>query len=191
MTNRLAVVPATYVKFSTMVDGTLRVVLDLEPKNMADAIGLFSKPGAPVAVARLTDSAAVAADRETTGAGSPVQGEAAKPSGILGGSRPAVASPAPDRRPIALAGRVKLACARSDFYDWLYREPAYQEMVFEAMEALAPNGGSVTFQAISEAVVKRLCGVERKRDILPETPAAERWQDIWFQFTHSGQGRAA
>ena len=65
--NRLAVVPATYVKLSTTVDGTLRVVLDIEPKNMADAIGLFSKPGAPVAVARLTDSAAVAADHDHPG----------------------------------------------------------------------------------------------------------------------------
>lgn len=186
MTNRLAVVPATYVKFSTMVDGTLRVVLDIEPKNMADAIGLFSKPGAPVAVARLTDSAAVAADREST---APINGPASNRGPQEMPRMPG--APASERKSLPLASRVKLACDRSDFYDWLRRESAYEEIVIEETDALAPQGGNVYFQDISEAVVKRLCGVERKRDILPGTPAAERWQDIWFQFTHSGQGRAA
>lgn len=175
----MSAVLASYVKMSTLVDGTMRIVLDVEPGAAADAFSLLGSPGTSIALARITKEAAVAHDRRQ------------QQESVNEGSRPASASPASERRSIALAGRVKLACDRSDFYDWLRQESAYEEIVIEETDALAPQGGNVYFQDISEAVVKRLCGVERKRDIIPGTPAAERWQDIWFQFTHSGQGRAA
>lgn len=190
MTNRLAVVPATYVKFSTMVDGTLRVVLDIEPKNMADAIGLFSKPGAPVAVARLTDSAAVAADRETDGPianTNPYRGPQEMPR--LPGS------PASERKPTSLASKVAMTVEREDFQSFLQCDTAYLEVWRQAMARLNARGAldycSNNRRDIVEEAVKLFCGVERKRDIIAGTPAGERWQDLWFQFTHSGQGRAA
>ena len=172
MSDRALIIPAAYTKLSTLADGTLRIVLDVEPRHMADAFALFAKPGAPVAIARLTDEAAVAADQP---ADSPLP----------------ASPPASDRKPVALASKVATAIERIEFFDFLADQDAYDGLRERVTDDLAPHGGEITAQAIAEEMVKRLCGVTRKRDIVPGTPAGERWADIWFQFRHWQSERAA
>lgn len=159
MTNRLAVVPATYVKFSTMVDGTLRVVLDIEPKNMADAIGLFSKPGAPVAIARLTDSAAVAADRQDEGV------------------RPEAVSPAAERRPLSIAAQCALRCQEYSFQRFCRKNLA-DSHAWDYVEA----SGDETTDIIR--FVRAYCGVNSRRDLAKNSLALDRWQSLEADYLH-------
>ena len=193
--NRLAVVPATYVKLSTTVDGTLRVVLDIEPKNMADAIGLFSKPGAPVAVARLTDSAAVAADHETAEQRSnhSAQGEADR-FRVSEGSRPASASPASERKPLPIASKIALTCRQPTFQAFLRQEPGILGTLWcDARNQAYDNGvdkAAAQPHALAEAAVKKFCGVVRKRDIAESPHAVERWDMVLASYEH-WQRRAA
>lgn len=52
------------VRSRTMADGTLRVEIDVEPRDAPTAFQLFHSPGTPVALARVTNKAAqAAADR--------------------------------------------------------------------------------------------------------------------------------
>lgn len=47
----------------TMADGTMRIQIDVEPRQARDAFALFGSPGTPVALARMTPEAAVAESR--------------------------------------------------------------------------------------------------------------------------------
>lgn len=47
----------------TMADGTFRIVIDIDPRYAQEAFKLFGAPGTPVALARLTNAAAVQQDR--------------------------------------------------------------------------------------------------------------------------------
>lgn len=49
----MTVIEASSVKFSTMADGTLRLVCDIEPRNAQAAFTLFAAPGTPMALAAL------------------------------------------------------------------------------------------------------------------------------------------
>ncbi|MDH3376152.1 MAG: hypothetical protein OEQ39_04180 [Gammaproteobacteria bacterium] len=49
----------------TMADGTLRITIDLSPADAIGAFTAFGKPGSAVAIARITDKAAVEAERPT------------------------------------------------------------------------------------------------------------------------------
>lgn len=186
--NRLAVVPATYVKFSTMVDGTLRVVLDIEPKNMADAIGLFSKPGAPVAVARLTDSAAVAADRDdATALNGPVTDSGPKEMPRL------PSAPASERKPLPLASKVALTCREASFHSFLRKDPGLLGTYWcdarnEASEC--SDDAARNDSALAEAAVKKFCGVIRKRQIAERPQAVERWKTILASYEDWQRGAA-
>jgi hypothetical protein len=53
----MTAIEASSVRVSTMADGTLRVVLDVEPRHAQDAFRLFGSPGTPVALAALVDGA--------------------------------------------------------------------------------------------------------------------------------------
>ena len=54
----MSAIEATTVKCATLVDGTLRVTLDIEPSNAQKAFTLFGSPGRGVAVAALKDGRA-------------------------------------------------------------------------------------------------------------------------------------
>ncbi|MDR7037363.1 hypothetical protein J2X36_002110 [Methylobacterium sp. BE186] len=88
-------IQATYVKMATLVDGTMRVVLDVEPSAAADAFRLLGSPGTPIAVARLTNEAAQAA------------------TGPLSQTREG------ERKPLSLPQKVALTCERGDFRRYL------------------------------------------------------------------------
>lgn len=51
------------VRSQTMADSTLRITVDLSPGDAIAAFGSFGTPGSPVAVARITNQAAVESDR--------------------------------------------------------------------------------------------------------------------------------
>lgn len=51
-------------KCSTLVDGTLRVQIDVAPAHAQTAFALFGSPGSPVALARLKNDAALTHDRK-------------------------------------------------------------------------------------------------------------------------------
>ena len=58
----------------TMADGTFRIQIDVEPRFAQQAFALFGAPGTPVALARITNEAAVEQDRKA-------QREPEKPKG--------------------------------------------------------------------------------------------------------------
>jgi hypothetical protein len=49
----MSIIEAATVKVGTMADGTLRLTLDIEPRNAKAAFGLFGAPGTPVGIAAL------------------------------------------------------------------------------------------------------------------------------------------
>lgn len=49
----MSAIPASSVKCSTLVDGTLRIVVEVEPNHALDAFTLFRSPGTPMALAAL------------------------------------------------------------------------------------------------------------------------------------------
>lgn len=57
----MSAIPAASVNMRTLADGTLRLSIDIDPKDAQDAFRLFAAPGTPVAIAALkTGYAAVA-----------------------------------------------------------------------------------------------------------------------------------
>lgn len=48
-----AVIPATYRRLKTLADGTVQLVVEVEPKDAATAFSLFQEPHIPIAIARL------------------------------------------------------------------------------------------------------------------------------------------
>ena len=49
----MSAIEATSVKVATLVDGTLRVTFDIEPRHARDAFALFGAPGSEMALAAL------------------------------------------------------------------------------------------------------------------------------------------
>lgn len=49
----MSIIEASSVRVKTLVDGTLRVEFDVEPRNAKDAFALFGAPGTPAALAAL------------------------------------------------------------------------------------------------------------------------------------------
>lgn len=47
------VIPASSVKCQTLADGTLRIVVEIEPAQALAAFTLFRSPGTPMALAAL------------------------------------------------------------------------------------------------------------------------------------------
>ena len=54
---RMSVIEATSVKVSTMIDGTFRLLVQVEPRDAVAAFTLFGSPGVPMALARLDTTA--------------------------------------------------------------------------------------------------------------------------------------
>jgi hypothetical protein len=54
----MSVIEATFVKVAgTLADGTLRLVVDVEPRNAQAAFALFNSPGTAMALAALIPNA--------------------------------------------------------------------------------------------------------------------------------------
>jgi hypothetical protein len=89
----MTAVLASYVKMSTLVDGTMRVVLDIDPTAAPEAFAMLGAPGSPIALARITDAAAVAQDRK--------------------------AQVSAEKRPLSLASKVAITCQEKGFGSYL------------------------------------------------------------------------
>lgn len=61
----MTAIQATTVRYNSMQDGTLRLTIDIEPRDALDALTLFREPGTAMGIARLTQQAAGAAMAET------------------------------------------------------------------------------------------------------------------------------
>lgn len=60
----LSAVMGASTTVKTMADGSLRLAIDIEPRHAQAAFALFGSPGTPVALARITNEAAVEHDRQ-------------------------------------------------------------------------------------------------------------------------------
>ena len=150
-----AIIPAAYVKLSTMVDGTIRVVIDVEPTNRDAAFALFDKPGAPLAIARLSDGAAVEHDRKA---------QAQSPAEPL------------ERKQLSIASKVALTVADPEFHDFM-RDPR------NGFSKRWANVGGLSDDAdTAEGIVKTWVGVDRKRDIAGNDEALRKWLQLHREF---------
>lgn len=79
----MTVIEGASVSARTMADGTLRLSIDIEPRNAQAAFALFGAPGRAVALAALKDgSAAITSESATEVKEPPKGGEWAKLAGM-------------------------------------------------------------------------------------------------------------
>ena len=93
----MSAIAASFVRAQTMADGTLRLIVDVEPRDAVAAFGLFGQPGTAMALAALKPEFQV--------------NDEAKPeeSGELKGG--------------ALARLAGMWCESPDFWAWLETDP--------------------------------------------------------------------
>jgi hypothetical protein len=61
-----AIIMASTVSTKTMADDTLRLTIDIDPRYANEAFALYGRRGTPVALARITQEAALAQTRQET-----------------------------------------------------------------------------------------------------------------------------
>jgi hypothetical protein len=148
-----AVFSASFVRFSMLVDGSLRVVIDVDPAEVPKALAGLNKPGIPLAIARLTNQAAVEHDRSRMAE--------------------APADPLPAHKlPTPLSSRVAMTCGEQSFSTFLR---SFDPDGFGAVE----QSGCAT--PVTQ-YVRDFCGVPSRKDIRPGTPAAERWDSLRAEY---------
>jgi hypothetical protein len=64
VSDELSAVMGASTTVKTMADGSLLIAIDIEPRHAQAAFALFGSPGTPVALARITNAAAVEQDRK-------------------------------------------------------------------------------------------------------------------------------
>lgn len=80
----LSAVAGSTTTVKTLADGTFRIQIDVEPRFAQQAFALFGSPGTPVALARITNAAAVEQDRKEQAEPEKKGGPLAKLAGMLG-----------------------------------------------------------------------------------------------------------
>jgi hypothetical protein len=96
MSDIQAAVMGATTTIKTLADGTFRLSVDVEPRFAQQAFALFGSPGTPVALARITNEAAVEQDRK--------------------------AQREPDKKGGALAKLAGMLCADPEFWKFLAHE---------------------------------------------------------------------
>ncbi|GAA0235721.1 hypothetical protein LNAOJCKE_0903 [Methylorubrum aminovorans] len=157
-----AVFSASFVRFSMLVDGSLRVVIDVDPAEVPKALAGLNKPGIPLAIARLTNQAAVEHDRSRMA------------------EEPADPLPA-HKLPTPLSSRVAMTCNESSFRDFL---SAFDTDGFSAVV----QSGCV--EPVKQ-YVRDFCDVNSRAEIKPGTPAAQRWETLRAEYEFWQRERAA
>lgn len=158
-----AVFSASFVRFSMLVDGSLRVVIDVDPTEVPKALAGLNKPGIPLAIARLTNQAAVEHDRSRMAE--------------------APADPLPAHKlPTPLSSRVAMTCGERSFVAFL------RDFDPDGFETTERSG----FPEPATQYVRAYCGVTSRKDISPGTKAASLWEGLRAEYEHwQRQGRAA
>jgi hypothetical protein len=158
----MSAILATSGAIRTLVDGTLRISFDVEPKDAADAFAMFGKPGSPAALARITNQAAVEHDRKA---------QAQPPAEPL------------ERKPLSLASKVALVCNEMSFKQFLSSGPfakRWKHWRDESSRWDKPAGLS----DVAALVVRDLCGVSSRSEIVPGSAAEAVWQTIETSYHH-------
>lgn len=95
----MSVIEGASVSVKTMSDGTLRLAIDIEPRNAQAAFALFGAPGRAVALAALVDGHARASDTSP---------------------EPVAETPKKEREHLGdLCYRAVMWCNEKEFRDWL------------------------------------------------------------------------
>lgn len=158
-----ALFSASFVRFSMLVDGSIRAVIDIDPSERAKCLAILDKPGVPLVVARLTNQAAVEHDRSRM-AEAPVD------------PLPAHKLPSP------LSSRVAMTCGEGSFLAFL------SSFDTDGFSAVVRSG---CVEPVNQ-YVRDFCGVNSRAEIKPGSPAAERWETLRAEYEHwQRQGRAA
>jgi hypothetical protein len=155
MSDNLGAFPATFQRFSMLADGTIRAVIDIEPKDRVTALAVLDSPGVCLGIARLTNQAAVEHDRSRMA------------------EEPADPLPA-HRLPTPLSSRVAMTCGERSFASFLR---ASDPEGYGAVERSVCADPVVQY-------VRDLCGVNSRSEIKPGTPAAERWDSLRADYEH-------
>jgi hypothetical protein len=144
----MSVVLASYVKMSTLVDGTMRVVLDIEPSAAADAFRLLGSPGTPIAIARITNEAAQKASQ------APVE-----------------------KKPLSLASKAALKCKERSFQQFLSqkRPTAWRHAMATTP---ATEDLEETRENLATETVKMLCDVKSRSEIVDGSLAERIWLSL-------------
>jgi hypothetical protein len=151
----MSAILATSGAIRSLVDGTLRLTVDIEPKDAQAAFALFGKPGSPVALARITNEAAVEHDRKA---------QAQPPAEPL------------ERKQLSVASKVALTVADPEFHDFM-RDPRNG-----FLKRWANVGGLSDDADTAEGIVKAWVGVDRKRDIAGNDEALRKWLQLHRDF---------
>ena len=115
----MSVIEGSSVSVKTMSDGTLRLSIDIEPRNAQAAFALFGAPGRAVALAALKDGSAAI----TSESASEVK-ETQQPKGG------------------AWAKLAGMWCADADFWTWLNYERGY------AGRASSPDAAAIALKEL-------------------------------------------
>lgn len=148
---------ATSGAIRSLVDGTLRLTVDIDPKDAQEAFALFGRPGSPVALARITNEAAVEHDRKA---------QAQPPAEPL------------ERKPMALASKVAMTCLQPSFHAYLKDrdEDRWLHSPDDRPELL-PEIRARFFVCIE-------CGVRSRSEITEGSRAARIWADLEADYHH-------
>lgn len=158
----MSAILATSGAIRSLVDGTLRLTVDIEPKDAQAAFALFGKPGSPVALARITNEAAVEHDR---------QAQAQPPAEPL------------ERKPLSLASKVALRCRERSFQSFLSREKqgAWRQALNTGFVTEDLDESRTNFAADAVRIV---CEVKSRSEIVPGSDAAKRWDTLEADYHH-------
>ena len=158
----MSAILATSGAIRSLVDGTLRLTVDIEPKDAQAAFALFGKPGPPVALARITNEAAVEHDRKA---------QAQPPAEPL------------ERKPLSLASKVAITCGEPSFHLFLAHERPNTWR--DAMNHVRADENLPTVRKnLAAWVVRKLCAVTSRSEITAGSGAANRWEDLETDYHH-------
>ena len=162
----MTAVLASYVTMSTLVDGTMRVVLDIEPTAAPEAFAMLGAPGSPIALARITDAAAVAQDRKQQGAA--------------------------EKKPLNIASKVALTCTHPTFWEFCKQHPRYQQEARVVMRETAKHHPDVPFSHADYGAmtVRAVCDVHSRSEITEGSEPHQRWLRMEADY-HDWQRRRA
>lgn len=149
-----AAIPAQYVKHGTMADGTVRVVVDVPSEYVVHVAAMLSKPGVPVALARLQNEAMSEAEQ--------------------GKEAPSVTPfPSPTHAALKASQEAWRLCRSERFQRFLREKMMPDDWMTERSASEEEN---------ARAVVLYECGVASRGDIPHNAEAAKRWAALVTEY---------
>lgn len=146
----MSIIEAASVNVRTLVDGTLRITVDVEPRHAKDAFALFGAPGVPMALAALK-----------TGQDAPKPEPEAQ-----------IATAEPERPRGGMWSQwAALRCQDTAFQVWL--SEAYAQEWAAAWQGNRPSKANAAAD-----VIRRLCGIESRAELDNDEEAKGRFDKL-------------